>query len=282
MLFERLCTEPAYYLFRTERALLETAAHEIVDQTGKVSVIELGSGNAEKTRVLLDAYARRYPTITYAAIDINRSILERAAESMSIGVPTAEFVGIVGTYQSGLQALPPVEGRKLLICLGSTIGNMHDEEIGDLLSASQQALRPGDLFLVGIDMDKDSEVLEAAYNNQTAILTNLCVLQHVNWRFRGNFNVFNFRHIAYHNKALRRMESHLESLITQPIAIRDLGLEFELQAGETIRTEIMRKVILSEFEDLFAPFSFSLSARWIDPSTPYALCLFEMTGANHH
>ncbi|MER9643356.1 L-histidine N(alpha)-methyltransferase [Mesorhizobium sp. M0239] len=277
LLFERLCGEKTYYLFRTERWILTELAKTIAGITGPVSLVELGSGNAEKTTLLIDAYVGTHGLTSYAAVDINRSILERAAENILSVSSELNFLGIVGTYQTGLAEIKSLISPKLLFCLGSTIGNMHDDELDSLLLSARSALSPGDYFLVGIDLDKETEILEAAYNNQSAILTNLCVLQHLNWRFGGDFDLFQFRHVAFHNKSLHRMESHLEAMRDQLINLDKLEFSFQLKKGEMIRTEIMRKVEINTFSEMFGRYRFKQLKYWTDLDRRYAVILFQLS-----
>lgn len=276
LLFERLCTEGTYYLFRTEKGILSQCAKAIASITGPVSLIELGSGNAEKTTLLIDAYVGTHGPTSYAAVDINRSILERAAENILSLTSDLNFLGIVGTYQTGLAEIKSLVGPKLLVCLGSTIGNMHDDELDNLLLSARSGLSCGDHFLVGIDLDKETATLEAAYNNQTAILTNLCVLQHLNWRFHGNFDLFQFRHVAFHNKSQHRMESHLEAMQAQSINLQKLNFSFRLKKGEMIRTEIMRKVEINAFSEMLSEYGFRKVQYWTDSDQRYAVILFQL------
>ncbi|AZO10869.1 L-histidine N(alpha)-methyltransferase [Mesorhizobium sp. M1C.F.Ca.ET.193.01.1.1] len=275
-LFERLCHEETYYLFRTEKDILAEHARSIADITGPIFIVELGSGNAEKTTLLFDAYLKEHGRTFYAAIDINRSILERAAENVLSVTDDLDFLGIVGTYQTGLAQVANLIGPKLLVCLGSTMGNMHDDELHDLLLSARSALSSGDYLLVGMDLDKETKILEAAYNNQTAILTNLCVLQHLNWRFGGDFDPFQFRHVAFHNKSLYRMESYLEAMQEQMINLKSLNFSFHLEKGEMIRTEIMRKVELCAFHKLLGLYNFRPVQHWTDSRQQYAVSLFQL------
>ncbi|MER8569358.1 L-histidine N(alpha)-methyltransferase [Mesorhizobium sp. M0924] len=276
LLFERLCTEKTYYLFRTERDILAECAKTIAGITGSAFLVELGSGNAEKTTLLIEAYARSHGLTSYAAVDINRSILERAAENILSVSPDLNFLGVVGTYQTGLAEVKNLAGPKLLICLGSTIGNMHDDELDNLLLSARSSLTHGDYFLVGIDLDKETKMLEAAYNNQTAILANLCVLQHLNWRFGADFQIFQFRHVSIHNKQLCRMESYLESTMDQVININKLQFSFRLERGELILTEIMKKTEICEFSNMLSRYGFRRVQHWTDLQKGYALMLFRL------
>ncbi|WP_081157695.1 L-histidine N(alpha)-methyltransferase [Ensifer aridi] len=274
-LYERLCKEESYYLFRDERSILARNAKSISGITGPVSLVELGSGNAEKTLLLITSYSEIFGSVNYAAIDINSSILKRAAENILSMKSDVNFTGIIGTYNTGLEKAATLVGPKLLLSLGSSVGNMYDDELCDLLGSVRSFLGRGDYFLVGIDLDKESDVLEAAYNNQSAILANLCVLQHLNWRFDGNFDLFQFRHVAFHNKSLFRMEGHLEAMQAQSIDLKKLKFSFHLKKGEMIRTEIMRKVNLHRFHEMFIKYGLSPVHNWTDSNKRYAISLLQ-------
>ncbi|WP_275531938.1 L-histidine N(alpha)-methyltransferase [Ensifer aridi] len=276
-LYERLCMEPSYYLFRDEREIIAENAKSIASITGKVSLIELGSGNAEKTTLLINGYIEAGGLNSYAAIDINRSMLEKAAENILSVTPNLEFTGIVGTYATGLEKAATLVGAKLLISLGSSVGNMYDDELHSLLGSVRSFMASGDYFLLGIDLDKESNILEAAYNNQSAILANLCVLQHLNWRFKGNFSLFQFRHVAFHNKKLYRMEGHLEAMQAQSINLEKLNFSFSLKKGEMIRTEIMRKVNLHAFHAMLFKYSLRPVQHWTDRNQRYAISLLQLS-----
>ncbi|WP_168992203.1 MULTISPECIES: L-histidine N(alpha)-methyltransferase [Mesorhizobium] len=275
-LFERLCKEDSYYLFRAEQEILAQYAKSVANITGPASIVELGSGNAQKTTLLINAYVENHGPTSYAAIDVNRSILEKAAENLLSMTPDLNFTGIIGVYQTGLEQAATITGPKLLVCLGASMGNMYDDELHDLLRSVRSLFAPGDYFLVGIDLDKNSDVLEAAYNNQSAILTNLCVLQHLNWRFDGNFNVFQFRHVAFHNKSLCRMEAHLEAMQAQSVKLKKLDFSFCLEEGEMIRTEIMRKVNVHTFNEIVMKHGLNPVHHWTDYERRYAICLYKI------
>ncbi|CDX45099.1 Methyltransferase [Mesorhizobium sp. ORS 3359] len=274
-LYDRLCREDSYYLSRDERSILHTHARTIADITGHVALVELGSGNAEKTTLLMDAYAEAFGPISYAAIDINRSMLERAFENILSATTDVHFTGILGTYKTGLEQAAALTGPKLLISLGASIGNLYDDELHDLLGSVQACLQDGDYFLFGIDLEKESGTLEAAYNNQSAVLANLCVLRHLNWRFGGDFDLLKFRHIAFHNKRLHRMEGHLEAMQDQFINLEKLKFSFHLKEGELIRTEIMRKVRLPHFHGMFAKYGLAPVQHWTGENQRYAVSLLQ-------
>ncbi|TIT88089.1 MAG: L-histidine N(alpha)-methyltransferase, partial [Mesorhizobium sp.] len=274
-LYDRLCQEDSYYLSRDERSILSTHARAIAGITGHVALVELGSGNAEKTTLLMNAYADTFGSTSYAAIDINRSMLERASENILSARTDVHFTGILGTYKTGLQQAAALNGPKLLISLGASIGNLYDDELHDLLGSVQACLRDGDYFLFGIDLEKESHTLEAAYNNQSAVLANLCVLRHLNWRFGGDFDLLKFRHVAFHNKRLHRMEGHLEAMQAQSINLEKLKFSFHLKEGEMIRTEIMRKVHLPSFHGIIAKYGLTPVQHWTGENQRYAISLLQ-------
>lgn len=274
VLFEQLCKEPAYYLTRTERGILIDAARGVARLTGNCTLVELGCGNCEKTKTLLQAYAREYGRVSYVPIDINRHVLMTAGREITQALPEANVFGIVGEYRTALTLLPAAAEPKCFVFLGSSIGNLDDDEIDQLLFSVRSASSLGDHFLVGADLHKASPILEAAYNNQTAILSNLCVLTHLNWRFEGNFDIFKYRHVAFHNRERERMEAHLEAVESHDVRLGTLDFSFRIDIGERIRTEIMRKFSRSSLLKCFVRNGFEYLRSWSDPSRYFGLFLF--------
>ncbi len=279
LLFEQLSCEPTYYLTRTESRIIEDNAHHVAELVGRSTIVELGCGNGSKSRHLLSGFIDAYRHVTYMPIDINRSILVKNIEAIGSALGGVTINAIVGTYRSGLSQLAKVDGPKCVVFLGSTIGNMEDAEIAELLEWANSVMDADDYFLVGADLDKDSATLEAAYNNQTAILTNLAVLQHLNWRFNGNFDLFRFRHIAFHNVHEHRIESHLEATEPHQVKLEQLHFSCELKKGERIRTEISRKFLERDFVSIFEVNGFRKIYKWNDDNALCGLYLFAKVGA---
>lgn len=273
-LFERLCREPSYYLTRTERAIINKVAAALPGLIGSCILAELGAGSGEKTRPMLAEFSRTYGQITYIPIDISKSILIKNAAILSQEIQSVSVNGFVGTFSAGLGHISRLDGRKCVLFLGSTIGNMEDSEVSALLALTRDALSPQDHFLVGADLDKDSHIMEAAYNNQTVILANLNIMHHLNRRFDGNFDLFGFRHIAFHNTNASRMEAHLEATEDHEVTLARLGFSFALQQGERILTNISRKFIPGELVEYVEKQGFRSVHTWFDQDRYCALFLF--------
>ncbi len=243
-LFEQITDLPEYYPTRTEQAILERHALDIAQLTGSCELVELGSGSSRKTRLLLEAYSQLHTHLQYCPIDVSAGILKDTALALLRQYPHLRVCGLAGTYEQALAQLPPREQEnRMLIFLGSTIGNLNQAECQDFLTRIQQALKPGEFFLLGVDLQKDIAIIEAAYNDAQGVTAafNLNLLNHLNWRFQGDFDLTQFEHLAFYNRVENQIEMHLRSLQQQTVTLSDLGLQIDLAAGETIHTEISRK-----------------------------------------
>lgn len=243
-LFEQICDLPEYYPTRTEQAILEAHALEIAELTGSCELVELGSGSSRKTRLLLEAYDRLHQELQYCPIDVSAGILKTTALDLLSHYPRLQLCGLAGTYEQALAHLPPsnLENR-MVIFLGSTLGNLDAPQCDRFLNRIRQALQPGEFFLLGVDLQKPIPIVEAAYNDSQGVTAafNLNMLAHLNQRFSGNFDLAQFRHVAFYNTTLNQIEMHLESKVDQQAQLNDLGLTIDLAAGERIWTEISRK-----------------------------------------
>ena len=250
-LFEEITRLPEYYLTRTEQALLEEHVPRWVDALRPRSLVELGAGSAAKTRVILDAI-RAYDHGTYVPVDISADFLERTATELREEYPGLEVVPVASDFTREL-ALPESLPRPLLLTfLGSTIGNFPDREAAELLSRVRALLRPGDRFLLGVDLRKNVAELEAAYDDAQGITAefNRNVLRVLNERFGADFDLEAFKHRAVYNREEHRIEMHLVSTGPQIVHIPGAG-EFELREGESIRTEISNKYDRASVARLF-------------------------------
>lgn len=278
-LFEQICTLPEYYPTRTETEILQAYAPAIARKTGACELVELGSGSATKTRLLLDAYAQLGDPLRYLPIDVSGGILESSALKLLAAYPSLQVEGLVGTYEQALKSLPPRELPTRMICfLGSSLGNLAPQACDQFFTQITTALAPGEFFLLGIDLQKAKSQLEAAYNDAQGITAafNLNMLDHLNQRFRGNFNPRQFRHRAFYNEPLNRIEMHLESLKPQMISLEALGLDVEFEAGETILTEISRKFSLSQIRQELEAKGLEPTHTWTDSQAWFGLILCQM------
>ncbi len=275
-LFEQITDLPEYYPTRTEQSILETYATEIVGLTRACELIELGSGSSRKTHILLEAYSKLDTPLHYYPIDVSAGILRTTALDLLDRYPKLNVCGLAGTYEQALAQLPPrsIENR-MVIFLGSTMGNLGDADRDLFLDRVQQALQPGEFFLLGVDLQKPIDILEAAYNDSRGVTAafNLNILRHLNQRFHGNFNLDRFEHVAFFNTAASRIEMHLKSMAHQTVTLKDLDLEIELQAGERIHTEISRKFHLPTLTNTLESHALQPLKIWTDPNTWFGLIL---------
>lgn len=275
-LFEQITDLPEYYPTRTEQAILETSAEEIVALTGACELIELGSGSSRKTHILLEAYSKLDRPLHYYPIDVSAGILRTTALDLLDRYPDLNVCGLAGTYEQALAQLPArVVENRLLIFLGSTMGNLTDADRDLFLTEVQQALQPGEFFLLGVDLQKPIAVLEAAYNDSQGVTAafNLNMLRHLNHRFDGDFNLDRFEHLAFFNPDASRIEMHLQSLTDQQVHLATLGLKIELQAGETIHTEISRKFALPSLNATLKSHALEPLKIWTDSPAWFGLIL---------
>lgn len=244
LLFEQITQLPEYYLTRTETAILQQSAEAIATLTGPCELIELGSGSATKTRILLNAYQRQGCPLRYLPVDVSGGILEDSARQLLKAYPTLSIYGLVSTYEPALANLPAPElPSRMIAFIGSTLGNLSPQECDAFLAQISAALVPGDYFLLGIDLRKDPAILEAAYNDSQEVTAafNLNMLHHLNWRFQGNFQPDNFQHVAFYNPIAHQIEIYIESQVAQTATLKALDLTVAFTPGERLLSEISRK-----------------------------------------
>lgn len=278
-LFEQICELPEYYLTRSETAILREYAIEIAQMTGACELVELGSGSSTKTRILLDAYNQlRYP-LRYLPIDVSAGILESSARQLLADYPSLNVHALAGTYERALEKLAPTQLPSRMICfIGSTLGNLTPTECDVFFSQITDALRKGEYFLLGVDLQKPKQVLEAAYNDRSGVTAafNLNMLRHLNWRFDGNFEPQMFEHWAFYNETEHQIEMHLRSVRSHTVQLRALDLTVEFTAGETIHTEISRKFNLVSLQQQLQSRGLVPLKTWSDPQQWFGLILCQM------
>ena len=281
VLFEQITDLPEYYPTRTEEAILAAAAAEIVERTGPCEVIELGSGSARKTRVLIEAYwtvgRGDAPALRYLPVDVSGQILKDSSRELIDAYPGLQVWGLIGTYEQALANLPPRQlDSRMVLFLGSTVGNLTPEETVAFLGRTATALKSGEYFLIGFDLQKDVSVLEAAYNDSQGVTAafNLNMLAHLNWRYDGDFDVDRFAHHAFYNQTANQIEMHLVSGEVQEATLGALDLTVPFTAEETIHTEISRKFTVNSMNAVFQGCGFAPVTHWTDPNTWFALALY--------
>lgn len=275
-LFEQICQLPEYYPTRTEDSILKQYADEIARMTGACELVELGSGSSTKTRRLLDAYQGLTNSLHYIPIDVSGSILTESAQQLLQEYPSLQIQGLVGTYEQALVKLERTPAPSRMVCfLGSTLGNLNPQECDLFFDHILDALHLGEYFLLGVDLQKPKDILEAAYNDAQGVTAafNLNMLEHLNQRFGGNFKRQNFEHWAFYNQELNQIEMHLRCLNPHTVDLQALDLKVSFVSGETIRTEISRKFNLQEVQAELAEKGLKPLAAWSDPNDWFGLIL---------
>lgn len=275
-LFEQICELPEYYLTRTETQILQQCAEAIAQITGPCELVELGSGSSVKTRILLDAYAGLEYPLRYLPIDVSAGILESSARDLLANYPSLQVHGLIGTYELAMERLMPSRLQARMLCfLGSTLGNLSPQECEVFFSQITAALQPGEYFLLGVDLQKPKQVLEAAYNDRQGVTAafNLNMLHHLNWRFEGNFDPTQFEHQAFYNDSQHQIEMHLRSLRSQTVQLRALNSTVNFAADETILSEISRKFHLTTLKQELQSQGLIPLQVWTDPNQWFGLLL---------
>jgi dimethylhistidine N-methyltransferase len=266
-LFDRITELPEYYLTRTERAILQAHAPEMIAAAGEtLEVVELGAGSASKTGILLAAALRRQLRCRYCPIDVSREALAIAEKRLREQLPGLRVRPLVADYTQTLP-LPSRNGhRRLALYLGSSIGNFDPPDAIAVLRRLRRQLRPGDALLLGTDLAKDASVLLPAYDDAQGVTAafNKNVLARINRELGGDFDLDAFRHVAEWNPRASRMEMYLEGAARQAVTIRDLRLSLEFEAGERIHTENSYKYTLESVESLLAEAGFRRERTWHD------------------
>ena len=277
-LFEAICQLPEYYPTRTEASILQQYASTIAKEAPVNTLVELGSGSSTKTRYLLDAYQNTNRFFYYSPVDVSGSILQESARDLLTDYPQLKIQGQVATYDKALEQLSfqPSE-QKMIAFLGSSIGNFTPKQCDRFIIQITLALNPGDYFLLGIDLQKSVDILEAAYNDAQGVTAvfNLNILRHLNHRFQGNFNPDLFRHQAIYNSTTHQIEMYLVSQQDQIVTLKDLDLTVEVGQGEKILTEISRKFALQQMQDYLSQYNLNQIAAYTDAQQWFGLLLLK-------
>jgi L-histidine N-alpha-methyltransferase len=273
-LFEEITRLPEYYPTRAERAILEAYKEEIAKFSGADSLVELGSGSAEKARLLLGGLQAVGTLRRYVPVDVSESALAEAVSDLSQEFPAMEIHGVVGDFERHLELLPR-DGRRLLAFLGGTIGNLTPGERSRFLTAIRSHLGEQDAFLLGTDLVKEPERLVAAYDDSAGVTAefNRNVLRVVNRSLGADFDVDRFEHVAVWDAEQEWIEMRLRSSVEQTVRVADLDLTAEFLRGEEMRTEISAKFRPEGLKGELSAAGLELAAWWTDPAGDFALSL---------
>ncbi len=300
-LFEQICLQPEYYLTRTEASLLERYASTIISLVGRdIKIIELGSGSSLKTAILLRHLSSQKRKILYFPIDISSSILTASTKRLKSQFPHADIIEIRSDYDTGIDLAAAKcmaiggdkqeededekknkktknntkksydaacsQYSKLVLFLGSSIGNFEPAAARSFLRSIRQKLQTNDFLLVGFDLQKDESVLNTAYNDKAGITAkfNLNLLARINRELGGNFELEKFNHYAFYNRDQYRIEMHLVSNTDQQVYIDTLGRSFPLEKGDSIHTENSYKYSLDQISTLVKDSGFEIKKDFTD------------------
>ena len=269
-LFEAICELPEYYLTRAEMALMQESVAEMARHIGAgCALIEFGSGSGRKTRLLIEAAA----PAAYLAIDIARDQLEATAAGIAREFPGLEVTAVCADYSAPI-ALPQLAAdsrRRVIYFPGSTIGNLTPGEARAFLRNARGLAGAGGGLLIGVDLKKDTARLNAAYNDARGITAefNLNLLARMNRELGANFDLSAFRHFAFYNEALGRIEMHLVAKRAQTVTVS--GGAFRFRPDETIHTENSYKYSVAEFQELARAVGLAPLACWTDPERLFAV-----------
>lgn len=275
-LFEAICELPEYYLTRAETAIMHGRGAEMARRLGPgCALIEFGSGSGRKTRILIEAAA----PAAYLAIDISRDQLEATAADLARDFPRLEVIAICADYSRPL-ALPPLAApasrRRVIYFPGSTIGNLVPAEARAFLRSAGGLAGAGGGLLIGVDLKKDTTRLSAAYNDARGVTAefNLNLLARINRELGAAFDLAAFRHFAFYNEALGRIEMHLVSTKAQAVTIG--GGVFRFRADETIHTENSYKYSIAEFQELGSSAGLVPVECWMDAEQLFSVHYLEV------
>jgi L-histidine N-alpha-methyltransferase len=273
-LFDAITRLPEYYPTRTERALLAAHSGGVAAASGADTLVELGSGTSEKTRLLLAALARAGTLRRYVPVDVDPSVLRLAGEAITAEHPGVVVEAVVADFTAHLDLLP-TGGRRLVAFLGSTIGNLEPGPRAAFLRGLAGTLTPGDSFLLGTDLVKDAGRLVRAYDDAAGVTAEFDrnVLAVVNRELKADFDPSAFTHRAVWDAEREWVEMRLRSARDQVVRIADLDLEVPFAAGEELRTEVSAKFRRTRVADELAAAGLQLTRWWTDPDGDYALSL---------
>lgn len=275
-LFEKICDLPEYYLTRTEIKILKQIQDDLgTFLTDNMRLVELGSGSSVKTRLILDIFDKIQDKIEYFPIDIS-DILKDGCQDLLSDYENLHVTGIIDTYHGGLEFIKHFdENPNLIIFLGSSFGNFTPHDGINFLKKINSAMKESDFFLIGLDLVKEKQVLENAYDDSKGITAkfNLNVLSRINDELDADFELKNFSHHAVFNESKQRIEMYLKSKSQQKISIQKSNLEIELQEDELIHTEHSHKYTIPQIEKMFDETGFEINRIWQDEKRHYALVL---------
>lgn len=274
-LFDAICELPEYYPTRTERAILTEHAGAIARLTQATELVELGSGSADKTRVLLDAMRENGALRRYVPVDVSETALRASARRLVDEYPGLSVHGLVGDFERHLHRLPEPDGRRLVCFLGGTLGNFTPGHRRRFLRGLRGHLGDGGHLLLGVDLVKDPRVLEAAYDDAAGVTAafNRNVLAVVNRELGADFDLDAFDHVAFFDTEREWIEMRLRARSPQVVRVARLDLTVRFAAREELRTEISTKFRRPRLERELAAAGLDLAGWFGDGDGRFAVAV---------
>jgi L-histidine N-alpha-methyltransferase len=280
-LFDRICELPEYYPTRAERAILEQNSQELATLTQAAELVELGSGTASKTRVLLSALYEAGTLRRYVPVDVTESMVRECAAELTVEYPGLQVHGVIGDFERHLGEIPAAVGPRIVAFLGGTIGNFPPGSRRRILRDIARLLGPQDYLLIGTDLVKDPLVLQAAYDDAQGVTAefNRNVLLVLNRELDADFEPDDFDHVALFDAEHEWIEMRLRARREHTTIVRDLDLPVHFDVGEEIRTEISAKFTAERIEGDLATAGLELVRSFTDPDELFALTLSRLIPA---
>lgn len=277
-LFDAICHVDEYYPTRAENEILTGHADQMVAAIPDCqTLIELGSGSADKTRRIIEALLRLRTELLFIPVDISASALEKSSRALLAAYPAMRIEAYAADYLEGLAAMQPLpEGPALMLFLGSNIGNFEKDEALSFLQAIRRMMRPGDALLLGADLKKDRATLEAAYNDALGVTRAFIVneLARINRELGGNFDLWAFGLRSVYREDAGAVEVYLESLRSQSVTISSLGMTVDFAAGEWMHMEHSYKFDVEGLNQMGSQSGFGLERTWLDSKGLFSSNLF--------
>jgi len=284
-LFEQICMQPEYYLTVTEYKIIIENINLLLKlyDNKEVCIVELGSGSSKKTTILLNYFLEKQNgNLHYFPIDISQEFLYKSSLNLQSDLPKVIIHPIASDYFGGLEIVTKflnsqdtIPNNKIILFLGSSLGNFEPKDAIIFLRNIREKVNKEDSLLIGFDLQKKKNILEAAYNDVEGITAkfNLNILERINKELDGEFNLKNFEHLAYYNQFKNRIEMHLISKVKQKVRINKLNQVFVFEEGETILTEYSYKYNLKSIEELANSSNFKVEKNFLDKNEWFNLAL---------
>jgi L-histidine N-alpha-methyltransferase len=278
-LFERITDLPEYYLTRAEQRILEKRSADVARLSRPIELVELGSGSAKKTRLLIDAARAEGHLARLIPVEVSQEMAEQTAQDLAQRYPGLAVHAVVGDFEHHLDRVPSGE-RPLVAFLGSTIGNFPEEQAVELLGQVKQIVGDEGAFLMGTDLVKDESIIEAAYNDSQGITAefNRNILNVINDALDGDFDPRAFDHVSFFNEEEARIETYLRARTDQSVRLETLDIDVDFQEGEEMRTEISRKYTRESVERMLHEAGLELEHWFTDDDEAFALSLSRRSG----